>query len=89
MTKTPHRKQMVGEVVSDKMDKAVTLKVWRTIQHSKYKKVVKVYKKYMAQDKNNSAKIGDKVLIEETRPLSKYIRWRIVEVLNDSTEIKA
>ena len=75
------RKVRIGTVVSDKMDKTVTVKVERVMQHPLYRKVVRRSKKYMAHDENNECKTGDVVRIMETRPLSKRKRWRVVEVI--------
>ena len=72
------RKKRVGIVVSDKMDKTVVVEVTRTMMNPMYKKVVRRKKKYKAHDEENHYKIGDKVIIMETRPLSKDKRWRIV-----------
>ncbi|MBU2633405.1 30S ribosomal protein S17 [Patescibacteria group bacterium] len=65
------RKKLKGEVVSDKMDKTVVVLVNRFIKHKQYGKFVKIGKKYKAHDEKNEYKIGDKVVIKETRPLSK------------------
>ncbi len=75
------RKVLIGEVVSDKMDKTVVVRVERTFRHPIYGKVVKKHKKFYAHDENNECKIGDVVKIMETRPLSKLKRWRVVEIL--------
>ena len=75
------RKIRVGTVVSDKMKKTIVVKTERTTTHPLYKKTVKKYKKFKAHDENNSAKIGDKVKIIESRPLSKEKRWRLVEII--------
>ncbi len=77
----PNRKQFVGIVVSDKMDKTVVVMVERLVQHPLYKKYVRRRKKFMAHDEDNACRIGDKVLIEETRPLSKHKRWRVRQIL--------
>lgn len=77
----PHRKERVGEVVSDKMNKTIVVEVQRRFPHPKFKKVVTSYKKFYAHDETNDAKAGDRVRIEETRPLSKTKRWRLVEIL--------
>jgi small subunit ribosomal protein S17 len=69
-----------GVVVSDKMDKTIVVKVERQFTHPLYKKTVRVHKKFMAHDENNDAHIGDKVIIEEFRPLSKKKRWNLKEV---------
>jgi small subunit ribosomal protein S17 len=77
----PNRKQFVGVVVSNKMDKTVVVVVERLVQHPLYKKYIKRRKKFMAHDPNNECNIGDKVLIRESRPLSKHKRWELVEIL--------
>lgn len=76
-----NRKIKIGTVVSDKMDKTVTVRVERQIVHPKYEKIVRVSKKYKAHDEENSAHIGDTVRIMETRPLSRTKRWRLVEIV--------
>jgi len=73
-----HRKKRVGIVVSDKMDKTVVVEVTRTMMDGTYKKVVRRKKKYKAHDGENKYKVGDKITIMETRPLSKDKRWRVV-----------
>ena len=75
------KKERVGVVVSDKMDKTIVVRVERITKHSLYNKVVKKFIKFKAHDGDNKAKIGDKVKIAETRPLSKDKRWRLVEIL--------
>lgn len=70
-----------GIVVSDKMDKTVTVKVERTIMHSLYLRYMKRNKKYAAHDESNDCRVGDKVLIMSCRPLSKNKRWRVREIL--------
>ncbi|MFN3505163.1 MAG: 30S ribosomal protein S17 [Caldimicrobium sp.] len=75
------RKELIGIVVSDKMDKTVVVMVESLVKHPLYGKFIKKRKKYMAHDENNSCRIGDRVLIEETRPLSKRKRWRVKEIL--------
>lgn len=74
------RKTRSGKVVSDKMDKTIVVAVETVKRHPLYKKTMKVTKKYKAHDENNEAKIGDIVLIMETRPLSKDKNWRLVKV---------
>jgi small subunit ribosomal protein S17 len=76
-----HRKTKIGKVVSHKMQKSIVVSVERQVRHSLYGKYVKKTTKFMAHDENNDAKEGDKVLIVETRPLSKRKRWRLAEVL--------
>ena len=75
------RKQKTGVVVSDKMDKTISVKVERRLMHPLYGKFVKRSKKFFAHDEENTCKIGDMVRIMETRPLSKNKRWRLVEIL--------
>jgi small subunit ribosomal protein S17 len=76
-----HRKQRIGKVVSDKMQKTVIVAQVRQVAHPLYKKYFKRTKKYVADNAENNAKIGDTVRIMETRPLSKTKRWRVVEVI--------
>ncbi|MCK4387444.1 MAG: 30S ribosomal protein S17 [Dehalococcoidia bacterium] len=82
------RKVRIGYVVSDKMDKTVVVAVEALRQHPLYKKAIKHSKKYKAHDENNACRIGDKVKILETRPLSKDKRWRVAGVISrrESTE---
>lgn len=75
------KKRLIGLVVSDKMDKTVVVKVDRLKKHPKYKKYYKVSKKFKAHDAKNECKLGDKVIIEQTRPLSKEKRWRVITKL--------
>jgi small subunit ribosomal protein S17 len=75
------RKDLIGRVVSDKMDRTVTISIERTIQHPVYKKIVKKTSKIWAHDAENVCKTGDKVRVMSTRPLSKLKRWRVVEVI--------
>jgi small subunit ribosomal protein S17 len=75
------RKSLVGEVVSDKMDKTVVVRTVSRVPHPRFGKIVKHTAKFHAHDEKNEAKMGDKVRITETRPLSKTKRWRLVEVL--------
>jgi small subunit ribosomal protein S17 len=86
MKKRGNRKIKTGIVVSDAMDKTVVVKVARRIQHSLYKKFINRSKKFKAHDSENKVKIGDIVKIQETRPLSKDKRWRVVEVIRQKTE---
>ncbi len=78
---TKRRKQRVGIVVSDKMEKSVSVLVERRLQHPKYGKMVKMSKKFIAHDENNDCGVGDKVRIVETRPLSKRKSWRVSEII--------
>lgn len=75
------RKTRVGYVVSDKMDKTVVVAIDKKVKHHTFKKYVKRRIKYKAHDENNSCNVGDMVLIEETRPMSKDKRWRVKETL--------
>jgi small subunit ribosomal protein S17 len=75
------RKERVGKVISNKMAKTVVVQVERRFPHPRFKKVVTGYKKLYAHDEKSDAKVGDVVRIEETRPLSKTKRWRLVEVV--------
>ena len=75
------RKSKVGVVVSDKMNKTVVVKVQRLTTHKKYKRIIKKATSFKVHDEKNEAKVGDKVKIAETRPLSKEKRWRLVEIL--------
>ena len=82
-----NRKERVGEVIANKMAKTITVRVERRFPHAKFKKVVTGYKKFYAHDEKSEAKIGDRVRIEETRPLSKTKRWRLVEIVERGTEV--
>ena len=75
------RKSRVGLVVSDKMDKTITVAVVQKVKHPLYGKTVNKTKKFMAHDENNMAGIGDKVLIVETRPMSKNNHFRLAEII--------
>jgi small subunit ribosomal protein S17 len=81
-----NRKERVGEVISNKMTKTIIVRVERRFAHPRFKKVVTGYKKFYAHDEKSEAKLGDRVRIEETRPLSKTKRWRLVEVIERSAE---
>lgn len=75
------RKKMVGEVVSHSMDKTAMVLVKRLTRHSTYNKYVKRRAKYMAHDPQNACRMGDKVRIIESRPISKHKRWRVFEII--------
>jgi len=75
------RKEKVGKVVSNKMEKSITVAVERKVKHAMYGKFMKKTKKFMAHDEANQCAIGDIVRISETRPLSKNKRWRLIEIL--------
>jgi small subunit ribosomal protein S17 len=83
------RKTKVGRVVSDKMDKTIVVAVERLARHRLYKRVIRLTTKFKAHDELNEAKVGDTVLIEESRPLSATKRWRLVQVLSRSGEAQA
>jgi len=82
-----NRKERVGEVISNKMTKTIVVRVQRRFPHPKFKKVVTGYKKLYAHDEKAEAKVGDTVRIEETRPLSKLKRWRLVAVVERSSGV--
>src|SRR5208283_2959613 len=84
--KRGNRKERVGEVVSNKMAKTIVVRVERRFPHAQYKKIVTAYKKFYAHDEKNEAKVGDRVRIEETRPLSKTKCWRLVAVVERAVE---
>lgn len=75
------KRQLLGTVVSDKMDKTVTVLVERLVKHPLYKKYVRRRAKFAAHDETNACNIGDRVLISESRPLSKNKKWRISKIL--------
>ena len=75
------KRQVVGSVVSEKMDKSITVATERLVKHSLYQKYIKRRSKFTAHDENNECKIGDKVMITESRPLSKNKRWRLTKVI--------
>jgi len=75
------RKTRIGKVISNKMDKTITVAIEYSIKHPLYGKVVKRTYKLKAHDENNECNIGDKVKVMETRPLSKEKRWRLVEIV--------
>ena len=75
------RKTRVGIVVSDKMDKTVVVAIRDNVKHPLYKKIIKRTVRFKAHDENNEAHVGDKVMIMETRPISKDVRWRLVKIV--------
>lgn len=87
MAERNNRRELVGTVVSDKMDKTITVLVETYKKHTLYGKRVKQSSKFKAHDENNAAKIGDKVRIMETRPLSKDKRFRLVEIVEKAVII--
>ncbi len=81
MESRSRRKERTGTVVSDKMDRGIIVRVDRTTRHSAYGRIIRKSSKVMAHDEKKEAKLGDKVRIQETRPLSKAKRWRLLEVI--------
>ena len=81
------RKERVGEVISNKMAKTIIVQVERRFPHPKFKKVVTGYKKLYAHDEKGEAKVGDRVRLEETRPLSKTKHWRLIEIVERGTGV--
>ncbi len=81
------RKEQIGVVISDKMDKTVVVKVDNMVKHPVYKKYIKRRVTYKAHDEQNACAAGDKVLIVETRPLSKDKRWRVREILEKHVSV--
>jgi len=79
--RTSSRKTRAGKVVSDKMDKTIVVAVETRVPHPLYKKIIKRTYKLKAHDENNECRIGDRVRVMETRPLSKDKRWRLVEII--------
>ncbi|MBX9577529.1 MAG: 30S ribosomal protein S17 [Chthoniobacterales bacterium] len=75
------RKTRSGEVISTKMDKTVIVKTVTRVPHPRFGKIIKQVKKFHVHDENNEAKVGDRVAIMETRPLSKLKRWRLIEII--------
>src|SRR5688572_29079573 len=83
------RRRLTGEVVSNKMDKSVVVSVKRAYRHPLYGKTVYEHKKYMAHDANNACKIGDEVVMVESRPLSKNKRWVVEQILREDLSARA
>ena len=75
------RKSLIGIVASDKMDKTIGVRVETRVAHPLYGKIIRTSKKYKAHDENNEARIGDRVAIVETRPLSKDKNWRLLKIV--------
>ena len=83
------RKEFIGTVISDKMQKTIIVKITRISKHPKYGRITKKYNKYKTHDEQMAAKIGDMVRIRETRPLSKDKRFRLIEVVKKSKKLSA
>ncbi len=84
MSNTANKKQLIGLVASDKNDKTVVVEVTRRMRHPVYKKFIKRRKRYQAHDDRNDCRTGDRVLIEECRPLSAHKRWRVKQIIERS-----
>ncbi len=82
------KRELVGEVVSDKMDKTIVVEVARRVRHPRYLKVMTKHKKFYVHDEKSEASVGDRVRIIESRPLSKLKRWRLVEVVVKAPRIE-
>ena len=82
-----NRKEYVGTVVSDKMDKTIIVQIARMSKDSKYNRTIKRYNKFKVHDENKSAKVGDTVEIQETRPLSKDKHFRLIEVVKKAAAV--
>ena len=80
------RNEVIGTVVSDKMDKTVTVKVYRQVKHPKYGKYIRLTSTFKAHDEKNEAKQGDRVKIFEARPMSKTKSWKLAEVVERASE---
>lgn len=80
------RNEVVGQVISDKMDKTISVKIYRVVKHPKYKKYVRRTSVFKAHDETNKAKVGDTVRITETRALSKTKRWKLSNIVEKGNE---
>lgn len=85
--KVRHRKTRIGVVVSDKMDKTVVVELTRRLKHSMYGKFLRQKLRYKAHDEKNESKVGDQVLLEETRPMSRHKRWRVKSTLKKASAV--
>jgi len=82
------KKELVGEVISDKMDKTIVVQVQRRVRHPRYKKIITKYKKFYAHDEKSEAGVGDRVRIVESQPLSKLKRWALTEIIVKSRQVE-
>ncbi|HUI07467.1 MAG TPA: 30S ribosomal protein S17 [Verrucomicrobiae bacterium] len=82
------KRELVGEVVGDKMDKTIVVEVARRVRHPRYLKVLTQYKKFYAHDEKREAGLGDRVRIVESRPISRLKRWRLVEVVEKAARVE-
>jgi small subunit ribosomal protein S17 len=87
-SKRGNRTELVGKVTSAKMEKTIVVEVQRLVQHAKYRRVLKISKKFYAHDERREAKLGDTVRIVSARPLSRLKRWRLKEVLTRKASAK-
>ena len=87
MEKRGNRREFTGTVVSDKIDKTVVVMVERLVKHKLYKKYIKRRAKFSAHDEKNNCKTGDKVVITESRPLSKTKRWRVINIVEKAVSL--
>ncbi|MEJ2040217.1 MAG: 30S ribosomal protein S17 [Desulfosarcinaceae bacterium] len=76
-----NRRQVIGTIVSNKMDRTVVVQVERLVKHPSYKKYIRRCNNFMAHDQENACQVGDRVMITETRPLSKTKRWRVSRII--------
>ena len=88
-TATRHRKEFIGTVISDKMQKTIVVQVARLVRHKRYPKIIRSKRRFKAHDEKNEARIGDRVRIMETRPLSKDKRWRLTEIIAKAKTVEA
>ena len=86
--KVSQHKELVGEVVGDKMDKTIIVEVGRRSRHPRYQKVMSTFKKFYAHDEKNEAVVGDRVRIVESRPLSKLKRWTLAEIVVKAPQVE-
>src|SRR3954471_16476412 len=86
--KRGRRNEIVGRVISDKMDNTISVLVYRSVRHKKYGKIMRRTSVFKAHDEKKAAKIGDTVLIHETKPLSKTKRWILSKVLEQATQVQ-
>jgi small subunit ribosomal protein S17 len=92
MAETPNqnttRRELIGEVISDKMPKTIVVGVSRRVRHPRYQKVITKFKKFYAHDEKKEAGMGDRVRIVESRPLSKLKRWKLAEIVQKARQIE-
>ena len=87
MSDSRHKKQLIGTIVSNKADKTVVIKVERQVKHARYRKIITREKKYMAHDEENTGQIGDLVMIQESRPLSRHKTWRVIKTIRKFVQV--